>query len=362
MKTKQPLNVEDDAELSMPRRKTIRISQEELVQMRALEKDLPLLIQPKVKGIDPIAWARNNRALAEEKVLRYGALLFRGFEIVTAEAFQQFIEALSGPLLEYRERSSPRSFVSENIYTSTDHPPDYSIFLHNENSYQQRWPMKIFFFALRPSQQGGETPIADCRRVFQRLAPEIKERFMRKKWMYVRNFGDGLGLDWQTVFQTSDKSDVENYCNSAGINFEWKPGNRLRTWAVRPAVAKHPSIGEMTWFNHATFFHVSTLEPQARTALLAEFSEIDLPTNSYYGDGSPIEADILEELRAAYRQETVAFAWRQGDVLMLDNMLVAHGRAPFVGPREILVGMSQPMSWEEIQKEDRRCRDAERNG
>jgi alpha-ketoglutarate-dependent taurine dioxygenase len=167
--------------------------------------------------------------------------------------------------------------------------------------------------------------------------------------MYVRNFGDGFGLPWQTVFQTTDKSVVEAHCRKAGIVAEWKDGERLRTRAVRPAVARHPRTGEMVWFNHGTFFHASTLAPAIRISLEAEFKEeADFPTNSFYGDGSTIESATLDILRDAYRQETVSFPWQQGDVLMLDNMMVAHGRASYSGRREILVGMAEPWSWTRI--------------
>jgi alpha-ketoglutarate-dependent taurine dioxygenase len=109
-------------------------------------------------------------------------------------------------------------------------------------------------------------------------------------------------------------------------------------------MARHPVTGETVWFNHATFFHVSTLEPMLRDALLAEFDPDDVPTNSCYGDGSPIEADVLDLLRAAYRDATVAFPWQEGDILLIDNMLAAHGRSPFTGPRKVVVAMAEPMS------------------
>ena len=70
--------------------------------------------------------------------------------------------------------------------------------------------------------------------------------------------------------------------------------------------------------------------------------EEDLPTNTYYGDGSAIEPSVLAELQAAYQQEMVTFSWEKGDVLMLDNMLSIHARQPFVPPRKILVGMAEP--------------------
>jgi alpha-ketoglutarate-dependent taurine dioxygenase len=166
--------------------------------------------------------------------------------------------------------------------------------------------------------------------------------------MYVRNFGDGFGLPWQTVFRTEDRARVEEHCREVGIEVEWKEGDRLRTRAVRPAVSRHPRTGETVWFNHATFFHVTTLEEGVRRALLADFDPEDLPTNTFYGDGSPIEDEVLEHLREAYRRETVALAWRPGDIMLVDNMLAAHGRRPYAGPRRTLVAMGEPMSWPEL--------------
>jgi len=309
------------------------------------DKTLPLLVQPTVRGLDPVEWIARQGDFIRQQLDTHGALLFRNFNVWGATEFEHFARAASaGELLPYKERSSPRSRVAGNIYTSTDYPADQSIFLHNENSYQHTWPMKIFFYCAVAPQQGGATPIADTRRIFARLAPRLKQRFIEKKWMYVRNFDERFGLPWQTVFQTTDKSQVADYCRRNGIEVEWRDGDRLKTRAVRAAVVRHPRTGEQLWFNHATFFHVTTLAPTVRDVFLATFKEADLPTNTYYGDGSPIEASVLDELRQAYHEETVSFPWQQGDILMLDNMLVAHGRAPYAGPREILVGMTEPFS------------------
>lgn len=331
------------------RRKAVRTAQQGLVKIEPLcpEHSLPLLIRPAMDGVDLIDWSMNNRELIEQYLLRHGAILFRDFALYTVDAFERFITTVAGGPLEYHERSSPRSAVSEHIYTSTDHPADQSIFLHNENSYQQTWPLRIFFFCKVPAQQGGETPIADVRRVYGRISPAIRELFGQKRVMYIRNFGDGFGLPWQTVFQTTGRKAVEQYCQKTGIECEWKDDNRLRTRRIGQAIARHPSTGELIWFNHATFFHVTTLEPTVRKVLLAQFKEEDLPNNSYYGDGSPIETAVLDELRQAYMQETVTFPWQKGDILMLDNMLTAHGRTPFVGPRQILTGMAMPFQGSE---------------
>jgi len=332
------------------KRKAVSMSGEALVKTEYFPDTgaLPLIIRPAVKGLRLEAWAESNRDYIEGQLLKHGAILFRGFNVSGAVEFESFIKMLYGGLLEYNERSSPRSQVSGNIYTSTDYPADQSIFLHNENSYQQTWPMRLFFYSAIPAREGGETPIADCRKIFNRIPPPVRARFIEKQWMYMRNLGDGFGLPWQTVFQTEDKTQVEAHCRKNGIQVEWKSRNRLRTRAIRPAASRHPKTGEMVWFNHAAFFHVTTLEPGIRDSMLALFTEEDLPSNTYYGDGARIEPDVLESLRDAYRQETRKFLWQAGDVMMIDNMLVAHGRAPFVGERKVLVGMAQSLSWNEF--------------
>ncbi len=325
------------------RRKALLVSQSEMVWMGSLSGcgKFPLLIEPKIKGLRLTAWAADQRMLIEDKVLEHGAILFRDFTVDGVSDFECCIEIISGGALEYRFRASPRSQVGKNIYTSTDYPADQSIFPHNEHSYSPIFPLRLLFFCETPAVFGGETPIGDNRRVFRNIDRLVVEHFRRKKIMYVRNYGDGFGLPWQTVFHTSDKREVEQYCKGVNIRVEWKPENRLRTVQVGPAVLRHPRTGETVWFNHATFFHVSTLPPETRDALLVEFDELDLPDNTYYGDGSPIEPATLEHLREVYRKTMVTFPWKRGDVLLIDNMLTVHARRPFGGPRRILVAMAE---------------------
>jgi alpha-ketoglutarate-dependent taurine dioxygenase len=159
--------------------------------------------------------------------------------------------------------------------------------------------------------------------------------------MYVRNYGGGADLPWQEVFQTREPTEVEAFCRDHDINVEWLPEGRLRTRQVCQAVVRHPKTGRMLWFNQAHLFHVSSLEPDIREAMLEVFGQDELPRNSFYGDGSPIEEAVLEEVRQVYREEQVVFPWERADVLLLDNMAVAHGRTSYTGERKIRVGMTE---------------------
>ena len=312
------------------------------------DRTLPLIMKPALEGVSLTDWAADNRDFVEAQLSDHGGLLFRGFCSGDVSDFERFIGVSSGAAIEYQERTSPRSRVGGNIYTATDHRADQNIFLHNEQSYNLSFPLRIFFFCVSPAERGGETLLADTRKVYARIDPSIRERFARRGYTYVRNFGHGFGLTWQTAFQTADRDAVALYCNEHGIEFEWKEGDRLTTRQVRRVEAAHPATGEMVWFNHATFFHVSTLPPDIRRIFLSAFSEEDLPNNTYYGDGSPIEPEVMEALREAYLRELLAVRLESGDVLMLDNMLASHGRAAFSGERKMVVGMSALCHWHEV--------------
>jgi acyl transferase domain-containing protein/alpha-ketoglutarate-dependent taurine dioxygenase len=328
--------------LKKVRRKAVTLSQQALVKTGHLNGDtLPLVITPEVEGVDLNGWAANNRDFIEAQLLKHGAILFRGFRVKDATEFRQLAITMSSDLLEYRYRSTPRTEIGDRVYTSTEYPADQVIPMHNENAYSKSWPMKLWFYCALAAQQGGETPVADSRRVFELIDPRIKERFIAKGVMYVRNYGEGFDLSWQEVFQTEDKSEVEQFCRRSGIDFEWRSGDRLRTRQVCRAVARHPKTKEMVWFNQAHLFHTSSLDSLVRASLLASFNEDELPRNACYGDRAPIEDATLDAIREVYRQTQVSFSWAETDILMIDNMLVAHGRKPYVGPRKILVTMAE---------------------
>lgn len=330
--------------------KAINVSQNDLVKIGSLQpgQTLPVVVEPNIRDVDLIGWVRNNLDWVENTLLKNGGILFRGFGLSQQAHFEQFIQAINMPLMEYMEGATPRKKLGDKVYTSTEFPPERSISIHNELCYVTTWPMKILFYCITAPDEGGETPIGDVRRVLERLDPQVRQRFIDKGWMLLRNFGGGFGLPWQTSFHVSDKAALEEYFRQAKIGFEWIDENHLRTRQVRPAVAQHPKTGEWVWFNHIGFWHVSSLEPELRQLFLTDLTEDGLPFNTYYGDGSTIEDEVIDELRRAYDAEMVSFPWQVGDVLLLDNMLAAHGRSPFVGERKILTAMGEPYTRQDM--------------
>ncbi len=81
------------------------------------------------------------------------------------------------------------------------------------------------------------------------------------------------------------------------------------------------------------------LDSDVRESLLSIFKREDLPRHVYYGDGSPIEDSVMDHIGEVYEKNAVRFQWREGDMVTLDNMITAHARDPFVGPRKIVVAL-----------------------
>nr|WP_198022357.1 TauD/TfdA family dioxygenase [Candidatus Paracaedibacter acanthamoebae] len=200
---------------------------------------------------------------------------------------------------------------------------------------------KIFFFSIIVADEGGETPIADSRNVYKKIDPHIKNKFEEYGVMYIRNYTKGIDLNWQEVFQTKEKEKVEKYCQENEIEYEWKADTpELTTRQTCRATLVHPISGEPVWFNQAHLFHISSLDETSRVSLIKELGETNIPRNASYGNGMPFENEVLHHIREVYASEKVKFKWHKGDIMILDNILMAHGRESFVGERKVAVAMA----------------------
>lgn len=279
-------------------------------------------------------------------LLEHGAVLFKGFGIDSIEKFQQSARILPGNAVNYIDGNSPRTKLASNIYTSTEYPPELPISLHNELSYSHAWPERLYFCCIEAPATGGSTLIADSRAILSNLPAGLVDDFVGKGVMYVRNLHGGsgatMGKSWQQTFETESRAAVEQLCKDGAIEYEWKRDGGIRLIQRRPATATHPRTGARVWFNQVDQFHPSTNPPEVYEALMEIFGDdpLEMPQYGCFGDGTPIPVAALDEVRAVAARQTVAFPWERGDVMVIDNMLTAHGRAPFTGSRRILVTMS----------------------
>ncbi|MEN3811872.1 TauD/TfdA family dioxygenase [Chromobacterium piscinae] len=321
---------------------------------------MPLLITPRDDALrdSPAAvadWYRDSLPALEQALLEYGSLLLRGFALRDTADFQAIAGLHPEHAFGYIGGATPRRNIDGKVYESTRIPPSLKIGLHQEKAYMAHYPRKLAFFCKQPSDSGGETVICDMRAVTRRLPPELVERFRARGIQYLRNFrrpsADGEPRNstlreyhrpWDDVFQSDDPARVEQLCRDTNLDYRWLDDGSLTVSHVGGATARHPATGEEIWFNQ-----LSTQHNNARSMGAAGYEYIrllyrDRPARPYevrMGDGEAIAPEDIAPIYDALDAEEIAFPWLRGDLLLLDNIAVAHGRNPFQGPREIQVAL-----------------------
>jgi len=106
-------------------------------------------------------------------------------------------------------------------------------------------------------------------------------------------------------------------------------------WQILPAFIRHPLTGEKIWFNQAHSHHASYYKPMPGF-LDVQIPDEKFPAHTYYGDGSKIEPEVIQHIRATSWGCAVGFQWRSGDLLVLDNLAVQHARIGYAGNRKVL--------------------------
>ncbi|MEU6060722.1 TauD/TfdA family dioxygenase [Streptomyces sp. NPDC047097] len=291
-----------------------------------------------------VAWLEEHRAAVQAELHRSGAVLLRGLPVRDAAAFARARDALIQRRAGYKEKATPRTDFGEGVFSSTDLPAVQPIRLHNENSYTLDFPGVLLFGCVTAPEEGGATTTGDMREALRLLPPELVARFERTGWLLVRNYSELAGLPWQKTFATEDRAVAEAYCDENTVGHEWTDDDSLVTRQRRSAVVTHPVTGERTWFNHFAFWNSRTLDPDVREVLVDTYGEDGLPFNTYLGDGSRLTDDEVDTINAVYDRVTVRETWQEGDLMLVDNILCAHGREAFRGDRKILVAMGEPVA------------------
>jgi hypothetical protein len=261
--------------------------------------------------------------------------------------------------MDYPRGTSPRTEVGPRIFTSTETRPDVPIPMHSEMSYTNLYPQGVAFCCVETSG-GGATPLADLRAILARIpaefAREVEQRGLRYRQIVPLVATATLERTWPAMFGTGERAEVERLCGLQGIKCEWLADGSLSITGQVPGLRPHPKTGERVWFNQAHVFHLKLfryLEKEGVSEARAqgrEFAQLhgDAPLEPYscwFGDGSEITDAAMQQVRKAIDAETQRFDWQPGDVLLLDNFRVAHGRDAFRGSRRVLAALISRL-WE----------------
>lgn len=289
------------------------------------------------------AWLTAHRAAIQAELHRSGAVMLRGLPVDDAATFAEARDALIAERAGYKEKATPRTDFGEGVFSSTDLPAVAPIRLHNENSYTLDFPGVLLFGCVIAAETGGATTVGDMRKALALLPPDLAARFAEAGWLLERNYSDMAGMPWRKAFSAEERQGAEEYCDANAIGYEWLDEDALRTRQLRSAIVTHPVTGERSWFNHFAFWNARSLDEDVRDVLVDTFGADGLPFNTYLGDGTSLTDAEVDTINDVYQAVTVRESWRRGDVMLVDNILSAHGRESFTGARKILVAMGEPV-------------------
>ncbi|MEV6672040.1 TauD/TfdA family dioxygenase [Streptomyces sp. NPDC051162] len=291
----------------------------------------------------PWAWAAEHRDTVRAAVAEHGALLVRGLGLRDTAGTAAVFRELTTGLMSEKEAFAPRRTHSHGVHSSTKWPQHQQMCMHHEMSYRLDFPGLMLFACLTAPAEGGATAVADAPTVLDALPTELVDRFEREGWILTRTYNDEIGASYAQAFGTQDRRAVEEYCHAHAIAFEWQPDGGLRTRQRRSAVVRHPATGRRCWFNQVAFLSEWTMDAEVREYLLDIHGADALPFNTRFGNGDPIGEDVVQLLNSVYETHTAREPWQDGDLMLVDNIRTAHSREPYEGPREVVVGLADPV-------------------
>ena len=294
-------------------------------------------------GDGAVAWAGAHREALRAVVTEHGCVLVRGLGLGGAAGTGAVFRQLTTGLMTEKEAFAARQAYPSGLYSSSKWPPNQQMCMHHELSYALEFPGLMLFACLQAPGSGGATAVADSTAVLGDLPTGLIERFEREGWVLMRTYNEDFGASVEEAFGTGDRGAVEAYCRANAIEFEWQPDGVLRTRQRRSAVVRHPLTGQRCWFNQVAFLNEATIDPEVREYLVDLYGEDGLPFNTRFGNGDPIGEDVIQLLNETYEARTAREPWQAGDLMLVDNIRTAHSREAFSGPREVLVGMGDPV-------------------
>ncbi|MDP9090245.1 MAG: TauD/TfdA family dioxygenase [Pseudomonadota bacterium] len=299
---------------------------------------------------DVLDWGRRHRTILDALILEHGGIVLRDFPIRTSKDFDTVIAAFPAYKLGYIGGAGPRSKITGKVMEATQLNQNLGLTLHSEMGYTRTFPQRIAFFCLKPAEVGGETTIGSLRELMCRLPAGLKEKLERCGARTIRNFAragasqgrrvedhpDNRG--WDDAFATDDPRQVEAYCATMGMDAIWNEDGSLTLICEQDTHTTHPQTGERIYRSQMhTNAHFASSDSKAVTQALRAAQK--RPSRHEMLNGEELPLGDCETIAAILREVTVAWPWHAGDTMILDNLLVAHGRNPYSGTRDTQVAL-----------------------
>lgn len=286
-----------------------------------------------------ISWITSNKDMLLTRLCDHGAILFRGFPVTTDAEFDAFVASFNLSNFTYNESLSNavRRARTERVFTANEAPPSVPIFLHHEMAQTPIYPQKLFFFCEQADMVGGETPICRSDVLLERLqkeAPSFVKSCEQKGLRYSNvmpaenDAASGQGRSWQSTLTAATASQAEEKLAALNYQWQWLRDGSLKVTTPVLSSIKTLNNGKRVFFN------------QLIAALLGWRDARNQAEKSVcFGDGSQFNMHEIDVLIRISDELTFNLQWQKGDVALLDNFLVMHGRKPYSGQRRVLASL-----------------------
>ena len=298
----------------------------------------PAILEP-TNDTDLSAFLDSNRAEVDATLASTGAVLFRGFHVPTVDEFDTGVVAYGAENFTYKDSLSNavRINLTPRVFTANEAPPTTSIFLHHEMAQTPIYPSKLFFYCHKAAEHGGATPLCRSDILLDQLSeaePELIQEFVQKGVSYSNTMpayddhNSGQGRSWRSTLSAESKPDAETRLKTLGYSWEWGDNETLRMTSPRLDAVKTLPDGSRVFFNQLIAAYRGWSDTRN-----------DASKSITFGDGSPIDADKLATAITLADELSFDLNWQSGDVALIDNFRVMHGRRPYEGKRKVLVSL-----------------------
>lgn len=281
----------------------------------------------------------DNKTDINAKLAQTGTVLFRGFDVPSAQDFDTVIVAYDAPSFAYEGSLSNavRVNITPRVFTANEAPPDISIYLHHEMAQTPVYPSALFFYCEIQPGSGGATPLCRSDILYERLRdqqPELIEKFERLGVRYAHTMPaapdplSGQGRSWRDTLDAQTSQQAQDRLTELGYDWEWRAGDSLYVTSPKLQAVRPLEGGGKAFFNQ----------------LIAAFrgwsdSRNEASKSVRFGDGSPIQASDMANAISIADALSYDLNWEAGDVALIDNFRVMHGRRPYSGQRRVLASL-----------------------
>ena len=302
--------------------------------------DFPAVILAESLPQEASTWLSENRTYILALLERQGAVLLRGFGLVSDTDFDAAISSFGLPAFTYEESLSNavRRNRTDKVFTANEAPAEIEIFLHHEMAQTPRYPGKLFFFCEQAAESGGATPLCRSDLLLQAMRehmPEFVAQCEGKGLRYTNIMPleadalSGQGRSWKSTLSSANQAEAESRLKTLGYSWQWLDDGSLKaTTPVLPAI-KSLECGTEVFFNQLIAAFMGWKDSRNRHEKVVRF-----------GDGSEIVDEDMQQVVKLSTRFTYDLQWQTGDMAVVDNFLVMHGRRPFTGERRVLASLT----------------------